>query len=79
MNDVAALEFSWERAKPIPAERRTELLATPGFGDTYSDHMVTVQWTAEVLNRRAWSAARNRARCPFGRQNAFTPSKIVWP
>lgn len=47
MNDVAALDFTWQRAQPVPAERRAELLAMPGFGDTYSDHMVTVRWSAE--------------------------------
>ncbi len=54
MTDVAALEFAWERAAPIPAERRQELLALPGFGDTYSDHMVTVRWQAE----QGWHDAR---------------------
>ncbi len=48
MNDVAALEFTRQHAQPIPAERREQLLATPGFGDTFSDHMVTVRWSAEV-------------------------------
>jgi branched-chain amino acid aminotransferase len=48
MADVAPLEFDWQRARPIPAERRAELLALPGFGDTYSDHMVTVRWNAEL-------------------------------
>jgi branched-chain amino acid aminotransferase len=48
MNDVAALEFTRQLAQPIPAERREELLATPGFGDVFSDHMVTVRWSAEV-------------------------------
>ena len=48
MNDVAALEFTRQRAETIPAERRAELLAQPGFGDTFSDHMVTVRWDAEL-------------------------------
>jgi branched-chain amino acid aminotransferase len=48
MNDVAALEFTRQHAQPVPAERRAELLATPGFGDAFSDHMVTVRWSAEV-------------------------------
>ena len=54
MNDVAALEFTRQHAQPMSAERRTKLLATPGFGDTYSDHMVTVRWSAEV----GWHHAR---------------------
>ena len=47
-NDIAALEFTRQHAQPVPAERREELLATPGFGDVFSDHMVTVRWSAEV-------------------------------
>jgi len=47
-NGIAALEFTRRRAQPIPAERREELLATPGFGDVFSDHMVTVRWSAEA-------------------------------
>jgi branched-chain amino acid aminotransferase len=48
MNDVVALKFTRQHAQPVPAERREQLLATPGFGDVYSDHMVTVRWSAEV-------------------------------
>lgn len=48
MNDVAALKFTRRCVLPIPPDRRAELLATPGFGDTFSDHMVTVRWNAEV-------------------------------
>jgi branched-chain amino acid aminotransferase len=48
MNDVAALKFTQKHAQPIPADRREELLATPGFGSTFSDHMVTVRWSAEL-------------------------------
>jgi len=48
MNDVAALEFTRQQAQPLPAERREEMLATPGFGDVFSDHMVTMRWSAEV-------------------------------
>lgn len=35
-------------SQPIPAGRREELLATPGFGDVFTDHMVTMRWSAEV-------------------------------
>jgi branched-chain amino acid aminotransferase len=48
MPDVDSLDFSWQRAQPTPPDRLAELLALPGFGDTYSDHMVTVRWNAEV-------------------------------
>jgi branched-chain amino acid aminotransferase len=48
MADSSPVEFVWQRAQPTPAERRAELLATPGFGDTFSDHMVTMRWNGEV-------------------------------
>jgi branched-chain amino acid aminotransferase len=33
---------------PIPDAQRTELLADPGFGRVFTDHMVTVNWTPEA-------------------------------
>ncbi|MDB5716389.1 MAG: branched-chain amino acid aminotransferase, group [Sphingomonadales bacterium] len=54
MADVAPLAFEWQRAQSIADKRRAELLALPGFGDTFSDHMVTVRWTAEL----GWHDAR---------------------
>ena len=39
MNDVAV--------QLIPDKRREELLATPGFGDVFTDHMVTMRWSAQ--------------------------------
>ena len=63
MNDVAALEFTRQHAQPIPAERREELLATPGFGDVFSDHMVTVRWHAELGWHDARSGRSPRSRC----------------
>lgn len=54
MTGTATLEFTWERAEPTPPERRKELLGTPGFGATYSDHMVTARWHAE----HGWHGAR---------------------
>ncbi len=54
MTDTAGLAFTWEPAAPTTADRRDELLAMPGFGDTYSDHMVTARWHAE----QGWHDAR---------------------
>jgi branched-chain amino acid aminotransferase len=31
---------------PVPAERRRAIVADPGFGRWFTDHMVTVRWTA---------------------------------
>jgi branched-chain amino acid aminotransferase len=54
MTIATALEFAWDRAEPTSAERRAELLGTPGMGDGYSDHMVTMRWQAE----QGWHDAR---------------------
>ena len=32
---------------PVPAERRAEVLANPGFGKFFTDHMATATWTRE--------------------------------
>ncbi len=31
---------------PMPAERRAAIVADPGFGRWFTDHMVTIRWTA---------------------------------
>ncbi len=46
-------------AEPVAAARRAELMANPGFGRVFTDHMVTIAWTAEV----GWHDAQLR---PFG-------------
>jgi branched-chain amino acid aminotransferase len=45
--------------QPVPAARRAELLADPGFGRVFTDHMVTIAWTAE----RGWHDGQLR---PYG-------------
>ncbi|MGH7721239.1 MAG: branched-chain amino acid aminotransferase [Candidatus Dormibacteria bacterium] len=42
-------------------ERREEILAAPGFGQAFSDHMVTMRWTAE----RAWHDGVLRPHAPL--------------
>src|SRR5271166_6643063 len=44
---------------PVPDERRAELLAQPGFGQEFTDHMVTMAWTTE----RGWHDGQLR---PYG-------------
>jgi branched-chain amino acid aminotransferase len=57
-----ALKFSIEpSATAAPAEQRAQILADPGFGRVFTDHMVTVQWSAE----RGWHDARVRAYGPL--------------
>ena len=32
---------------PVPAAERERRLAAPGFGAVFTDHMVTMRWSAE--------------------------------
>ncbi|GAA4568995.1 branched-chain amino acid aminotransferase [Planotetraspora kaengkrachanensis] len=41
-------------SRPLPAEQREEVLASPGFGDHFTDHMVTITWTEDA----GWHRAR---------------------
>ena len=42
------------REHRVPAAERERLLEAPGFGQVFTDHMVTLRWTAE----RGWHDAR---------------------
>jgi branched-chain amino acid aminotransferase len=54
------LEFSVETTPtPTPPGRLAEILAAPGFGKVFTDHMVTVRWTPAT----GWHDARVR---PYG-------------
>ena len=46
---------------PVPAAERERLLADPGFGRVFTDHMVTIRWSAD----RGWHDARLEAYGPF--------------
>src|SRR5690349_18542955 len=54
---------------PRSAAEREQLLASPGFGKIFTDHMVTIEWS-EVLG---WHDARIRGRRPF----AIDPANAV--
>jgi branched-chain amino acid aminotransferase len=46
---AASLAFTqsfkhWPHPSPLPAEARAAVLANPGFGTTFSDHMVSAHW-----------------------------------
>jgi branched-chain amino acid aminotransferase len=46
---TAALSFSrTPNPAPVPAQRRAEILAHPGFGQYFTDHMVTMWWDREL-------------------------------
>jgi branched-chain amino acid aminotransferase len=49
-----AMDFALRpSANPLPAEQRDAVLAAPGFGRHFTDHMVTIKWTTE----RGWHDA----------------------
>lgn len=56
-------------ASPVSAENRRKLLEDPGFGRIFTDHMVTVRWTAE----KGWHDGEVKARAPF----AIDPASAV--
>jgi branched-chain amino acid aminotransferase len=54
MSDAPSLEFAVERhANPVPASERDAILANPGFGKVFTDHMAMIRWSAE----RGWHDA----------------------
>ena len=56
------LQFTVERsATPRSALERSRILASPGFGVTFTDHMVTVVWTPD----EGWHEATVRAYGPL--------------
>jgi branched-chain amino acid aminotransferase len=46
---------------PVPAAKRAELLANPGFGRVFSDHMVTIRYS----DAEGWHDARIEPRGPI--------------
>lgn len=47
-------------AAPTPAQQRADILAAPGFGQFFTDHMATAEWSGE-----AWQDLRVRPLEPF--------------
>lgn len=46
---TASLSFTQiAHPAPVPAEARANVLADPGFGKHFSDHMVTIDWSEEA-------------------------------
>ena len=57
-----AWDFAVElRSDPATAEARAEVLAKPSFGQSFTDHMVVANWTAD----RGWHDARVTAYAPI--------------
>ncbi len=54
--------FALERRDhPLPAQERTRLLTDPGFGKTFTDHMVSVRYE----QGKSWHDAKITARAPI--------------
>ncbi len=62
--------FTTEPVEPTPADERARVMAGAPFGEVFTDHMVTVRWTAE----RGWHDARLRAHGPL----ALSPAAQVF-
>ena len=45
---MTALNFTHTPATPRPAAEREALLADPGFGNVFTDHMVSITWTRDA-------------------------------
>jgi branched-chain amino acid aminotransferase len=58
--DAAAIAFE-PSSKPVPVEERALLLADPGFGRVFTDHMAMIEYDEE----KGWHGARITARHPF--------------
>lgn len=48
-------------SNPVPAATRAELMQNPGFGQVFTDHMVTIRFTRD----KGWHDAEVKPRAPF--------------
>jgi branched-chain amino acid aminotransferase len=56
-----AVEFTCRYAQPTPESERERLTQNAGFGEYFTDHMITAQWTAE----RDWHNAQLQPYAPL--------------
>ncbi len=62
MDGESILHFDHKpHASPVPADERTALLANPGFGRVFTDHMVIARYS----EGRGWHSASVEARAPI--------------
>lgn len=48
-------------SRPVPAQERQAILAAPGFGQVFTDHMITLRWSADS----GWHDGRLEPYGPF--------------
>lgn len=61
-----AIEFSHAaNQNPASDKRRAQILAEPGFGDYFTDHMVSIEWNGDYKSGGQWSNARVHAYGPL--------------
>ena len=62
MPETQSLKFVHHpHPSPVPADKRAALLANPGFGRVFSDHMVTIRYS----DAEGWHDARVEPRAPI--------------
>ena len=62
MANANALEFRIERnSAPVAANERAKLLENPGFGNSFTDHMVVIRWSEDL----GWHDASIEKRGPI--------------
>jgi branched-chain amino acid aminotransferase len=65
------IDFDIRRSgHPVPDAEREAMLASPGFGRIFTDHMITLRWSAE----RGWHGGRLEPYGPF----TFDPATMVF-
>jgi branched-chain amino acid aminotransferase len=73
MTDSPATEIDFEihpSQARVPAAERERILAAPGFGQVFTDHMITLRWSAE----RGWHDGKLEPYGPF----ALDPATAVF-
>jgi branched-chain amino acid aminotransferase len=73
MTDNPALEVDFEirpSQNRVPAAEREQILADPGFGKAFTDHMITLRWSTE----RGWHDGKLEPYGPF----TFDPATAVF-
>jgi branched-chain amino acid aminotransferase len=70
MTDSPELSFELHASEtPVPAPQREQLMAEPGFGQVFTDHMTTLRWSED----RGWHDGRLE---PYG-QIVLDPASAV--